>query len=140
MNRAKRSKSRAGSNGRGRRKGADPGRTVQPRPTSVRAGGSGRTSAPPSSGFRDRVERLSYPLLVRLHQLPRWVVTGGFIVLLVAGLMAPKPWGPLCLAVVVILMAWLSYLAWPEGDRTRRMLRLVALGLGAGAIVLRVLE
>jgi hypothetical protein len=83
---------------------------------------------------------VSYPLLVRLHQLPRWVVTGGLVVLLVGGLLAPKPWGPAFLAIVVALMGWLSYLAWPEGDRTRRVLRLVALGLGVGALVLRVLE
>lgn len=67
-------------------------------------------------------------------------MTGGLVVLLVGGLLAPKPWGLVFLAVVVALMSWLSYLAWPEGDRTRRTLRLVAVGLGVGALVLRIFE
>jgi hypothetical protein len=86
------------------------------------------------------VERLSYPLLVRLHGLPRWLVTGALVALLVAGLLAPAPYGPACLAVVVLLMSWLTYLAWHQGDRSRRVVRLVALGLAVAALVLRLLE
>ncbi|HZC25758.1 MAG TPA: DUF6703 family protein [Actinopolymorphaceae bacterium] len=90
-----------------------------------------------SHGLRPVVERLSYPLLVRLHAMPRWFVTGGLALLLVAGLLAPVPYGPVCLAVVVALMAWLTYLAWHQGERSRRAIRLVALGLGVAALLIR---
>lgn len=89
--------------------------------------------------MRQRVERVSYPLLVRLHALPRWIVTGALAAILVAGLLAPSPYGPICLAVVVLLMAWLTYLAWHHGDRTRRTIRIAALALGVVALVLRLL-
>lgn len=91
-----------------------------------------------SRGLRPVIERLSYPLLVRLHGMPRWLVTGGLALLLVAGLLAPVPYGPICLAVVVALMAWLTYLAWHQGERSRRAIRLVALGLGVAALLIRV--
>jgi hypothetical protein len=67
------------------------------------------------------------------------MVTVGLAALLVAGLLAPVPYGPICLAVVVALMAWLTYLAWHEGDPSRRVIRVVALALGGAALVLRIL-
>ncbi len=71
--------------------------------------------------------------------MPRWMVTVGLAALLVAGLLAPAPYGPACLGVVVALMAWLTYLAWHEGDRSRRMIRLVALALGGAALAMRII-
>jgi hypothetical protein len=46
-----------------------------------------------SHGLRPVVERLSYPLLVRLHAMPRWFVTGGLALLLVAGLLLIRLFG-----------------------------------------------
>ncbi|WP_020574539.1 DUF6703 family protein [Actinopolymorpha alba] len=114
----------------------------RPRAKQSRAARTPGSSAaqPPATGFRRSVERVSYPLLVRLHALPRWLVTGGLAAFLVAGLLAPRPYGPICLGVVVAIMAWLSYLAWPQGDRSRRVVRLVAVGLGVAALLLRVFE
>lgn len=71
--------------------------------------------------------------------MPRWMVTIGLAALLVAGLLAPAPYGPVCLGVVVALMAWLTYLAWHEGDRSRRVIRLVALALGGAALAMRII-
>jgi hypothetical protein len=82
--------------------------------------------------------RASYPFVLRLHRMPRWLVTAALAGLLVAGLLAPRPYGPVCLGVVVALMAWLTYLAWHQGDRGRRVIRLVALALGCAALVLRI--
>ncbi|WP_338417578.1 DUF6703 family protein [Actinopolymorpha singaporensis] len=103
------------------------------------SGSSGSASSGSSAGFRRTVERLSYPVILRLHRMPRWMVTIGLAALLVAGLLAPVPYGPVCLGVVVALMAWLTYLAWHEGDRSRRVIRLVALALGGAALAMRLI-
>ncbi|MET9023195.1 DUF6703 family protein [Actinopolymorpha sp. NPDC004070] len=102
-------------------------------------GSSGSSGSPGSTGFRRTAERLSYPVILRLHRMPRWVVTIGLAALLVAGLLTPAPYGPVCLGVVVALMAWLTYLAWHEGDRSRRVIRLVALALGGAALAIRII-
>ncbi|MFD2081433.1 hypothetical protein SAMN05421678_10675 [Actinopolymorpha cephalotaxi] len=96
------------------------------------------SGSPGSTGFRRTAERLSYPVILRLHRAPRWVVTIVLVALLVAGLLAPAPYGPVCLGVVVATMAWLTYLAWHEGDRSRRVIRLVALALGGAALAMRI--
>lgn len=109
--------------------------------TSRRPGASAKGAAAPApgaTGLRRKVERASYPFLLRLHRMPRWLVTGALVALLVAGLLAPSPYGPICLGVVVALMAWLTYLAWHQGDRGRRVIRVVALALGCVALILRI--
>jgi hypothetical protein len=109
--------------------------------TSRRPGASAKGAAAPApsaSGLRNKVERASYPFVLRLHRMPRWLVTGALVALLVAGLLAPSPYGPICLGVVVALMAWLTYLAWHQGDRGRRVIRVVALALGCVALILRI--
>jgi len=83
------------------------------------------------------VERLSYPALVGIHRLPRWLLVVAMVVLLVGGLAAPRPFGPVCLGVVAVFLGWLTYLAWPEGGRGRRGMRVVAMLLAIGATVVR---
>ncbi len=106
-------------------------------PASRPTGGPTRTRP---GGLRAAVERVSYPLLVRLHSLPRWLVTGAMALLLVAGLLAPPPYGTVCLALIVAVVGWLTYLAWHQGERSRRVIRLVALALAGGALVLKLVE
>ncbi|MGH3486589.1 MAG: DUF6703 family protein [Actinopolymorphaceae bacterium] len=94
------------------------------------------STAPAASGFRARVERVSYPLLVRLHTLPRWLVALIPVALLLGGLTAPWPYSSVCLAALVVVMGWVAYLAWHHGDRLRKVIRVVALGLAVVALVL----
>ncbi|HEY6740111.1 MAG TPA: DUF6703 family protein [Actinopolymorphaceae bacterium] len=101
--------------------------------------GSGGSAAAPSS-FRRTVARLSRPALVWLYHRPRWLLAGMTTALVVVGLAAPRPWGPICLGLVAFLLAWLAYLSWPDGDRGRRVIRLVMVGLALGAFVLRLFE
>jgi hypothetical protein len=54
--------------------------------------------------------------------------------LLLAGLMAQPPWGPLALAVVAAFLAWLVVLSWPRLDQRARMIRVATVGLLVGAI------
>lgn len=98
---------------------------------------SASNGAPTRRTLRNRIEAASYPLLVRLHTMPRWLVGAVVVVLVVAGLLAPSPYGPICLAVVIALMAWVIFLAWHHGDATRKAIRLVALVLAVLALALR---
>jgi hypothetical protein len=97
------------------------------------------SAAPAPSGFRARVEKASYALLVRLHALPRWLVALIPVALLLGGLAAPRPYNSACLAVLVLMMGWVAYLAWHHGDRLRRGFRAVALALAVVALVLSLL-
>ncbi|MEQ7125063.1 DUF6703 family protein [Actinopolymorpha sp. B11F2] len=113
-------------------------RTVSSGPHSPRQSRT-TSAAPAASGFRARVEKVSYPLLVRLHTLPRWLVALIPVALLLGGLTAPRPYSSVCLAALVLVMGWVAYLAWHHGDRLRRVFRVVALGLAVVALVLSLL-
>ena len=104
-------------------------------PSGVARGGRG-------TGLRcRRVERLSYPLLVRLHAAAALAGHGRTCrAARRRPARARRRTGRSCLAVVVLLMSWLTYLAWHQGDRSRRVVRLVALGLAVAALVLRLLD
>ncbi|NDL56780.1 DUF6703 family protein [Phytoactinopolyspora mesophila] len=96
-----------------------------PRPGSTRRPGP---SPAPQPGWRANLERVSYPLLVRLTSAPKWllgVVTAG---ILLGGLLAPAPWAPLLLSVVIVFLSWLLVLAWPRLEPTPRMIRTAVIG------------
>ena len=124
----------------------------RPRPSTRPAGrGTGRPAsrgakpappppAPAPTGLRGRIEGASRPLLVRIHRLPRWLVVIVMVALLSGGMLAPGPIGAACLGVVVVFLAWLTYLAWPEGGAGRQVMRVLALVLAAGAAVLRAVQ
>jgi hypothetical protein len=74
-------------------------------------------------------------LLLRLSRLPRLVVPGAVLVLVVAGLAAPAWVGVPCLVVVAAFLGWLATVSWPvleSGGRTLRVLT-VTLLLAAAA-------
>ncbi|WP_342673662.1 DUF6703 family protein [Jiangella gansuensis] len=121
-----------------------PRRTPNRRPAAPGAGsraprpGSSRRPAPagppPKASLRRRLEAVSYPALVRLTALPKWllgILTGG---LLLGGLLAPSPVGPILLGVVVLFLAWLLLLAWPRLTPGSRLVR-TAVIVGMAALV-----
>jgi len=82
------------------------------------------------SEFRRWLESWSYPLLQRLTTAPRWLVALTTVAVLLGGLFAPRPWGPVLLAVVVLFFTWLVVLSWPQLTGGARVARLVVvLGL-----------
>lgn len=109
-------------------------------PRTPRSGGTrrpGPAGPPPAAGIRARVEAVSYPLLVRLSSAPKWlisIVTGG---ILLGGLLAPAPWGPALLGLVVLFLAWLLVLAWPRLRPGSRLVRAVVVGALAALVVTR---
>jgi hypothetical protein len=89
---------------------------------------------------RGRFERFSYPLLARLHALPRWLVIVLPGVLLLLGLILSGPWawvGALLLLVLWVFIGWLTALSWPAISPGQRVFRAVVLIAMLGVIVLK---
>lgn len=90
------------------------------------------TSPPPSA--RGTLEKYSYPILVTLTGLPKWllgIVAGG---LLLGGLLAPTPWGPIMLGIVTLFLLWLLILAWPRMSSSGRLTRAVVVAAMVAAV------
>ncbi len=86
-------------------------------------------------GWRAGLERASYPILLRLTRLPKWflgLLTAG---VLLGGLLAPAPWSPILLALVVLFLTWLLVLAWPKLEPTARIIRATVIAALAALIV-----
>jgi hypothetical protein len=84
-----------------------------------------------SSPFRRAVERRSTASLTWLATRPRWVPFVLVLALLLGGLFAPPVIGAACLAVLLLGLVWLTYLAWPKltaGGRLTRVLLVVLVG------------
>jgi hypothetical protein len=94
------------------------------------AGRPDRPAAPPPSPARARLNRVSAPLLIRMHALPRWVVPVVMGLLLAGGLFVSGWLGTLLLAIVTAFIFWLFALSWPVLTPGGRVARgLVAVGL-----------
>ncbi|WP_298329445.1 DUF6703 family protein [Haloactinopolyspora sp.] len=105
-----------------------------------RPGGSRRPGppVPPArSSARVRLEGFSYPILVRLSSAPKWLIGIGTGAVLLGGLLAPPPWGPALLGLVVLFLAWLLTLAWPRLDSTARFVRFLVVVALAAVVVAR---
>lgn len=72
--------------------------------------------------------------MVKLTGAPKWLVGAVTAAFLLAGLLAPAPWGTLAMAVVTLFVVWLLTLAWPKLDTQGRAVR-GFVALGAAAIV-----
>ncbi len=83
----------------------------------------------PTTDVRRSVERRSGPLLVVLSGLPRLLVPLISLALLIGCLSLPAGYGAACLAVLGLLVGWLSYLSWPVVHAQARLVRLATLAL-----------
>ena len=63
--------------------------------------------------LRRTIERRSAPLLLTLRGLPKWALFLAVLAAALGGLFAPAPVGAALLALVALVIGWLSYLAWP---------------------------
>ena len=88
-----------------------------------------------ANGFRGKVERSSAPLLLWLSARPRFVIPVLSAVLLIGGLASPPAIGVPLLALLVLLVGWLSYLSWPVVEGFQRFVRVGTIGLVLAAIV-----
>jgi hypothetical protein len=88
-----------------------------------------------SEPFRRRVERRSAVLLGRIGRLPTWSPLVVVLGLTSAGLLVRGPVGALLLAVLALLLGWLSYLSWPALQPGGRLVRALVLALVVAAAV-----
>lgn len=97
-------------------------------------GGAPRPARPPATGARATFERLSLPLLARMHAMPRWLIVILPAVLLFVGLLLRDSWawlGGIVLLLVWLFLTWLTALSWPAltpGSRFFRALIVLAFG------------
>lgn len=115
-------------------------------PTSggANAGGSnaGGTPGRPSPAGRSTLERVSLPLLTRLHAMPRWIVVVAPAALLLGGLLLRDSWawlGGILLGIVWLFLAWLTALSWPALSPGSRMIRGLVVVVFGGVVVLKFL-
>jgi hypothetical protein len=115
-----------------RRPAAPTARTTAPRPAARRP-----APAPtaPAGGIRGSLERASSPLLTRLTRAPRWLVGVVSAAVLLGGLLAPLPWGPMLLGMVALFLGWLLLLAWPALDAGGRAIRAAVVVLALAATI-----
>lgn len=78
---------------------------------------------------RTRLEQLSAPALLRLHEMPRWIFPSLTALLLVGGLLVPNGIvAAVLLSLLLLLLLWLIALSWPLLRPFPRLLRLGVLG------------
>ncbi len=105
--------------------------------------GAGRPAPRPTStspGARGTLERISLPLLAKLHATPRWLIVVLPAILLFGGLLLRDSWawlGGILLAVVWIFLAWLTALSWPALSPGSRFFRALIVVFFAGIVVLK---
>lgn len=92
----------------------------------------------PATGWRAGLERRSVGPLMVMSSLPGWLVPVLLGALLVAGLMLPFAWSGLLLLVPTVFLGWLLLLSWPVITPGGRLLRLLAVLVLIGAMVVRV--
>ncbi|NED99956.1 DUF6703 family protein [Phytoactinopolyspora halotolerans] len=114
------------------RRPANPGAARAPRPGSSRRPGPAPVA---QLGWRAGLERASYPILVRLTRLPKWflgLITAG---VLLGGLLAPAPWSPVLLALIILFLTWLLVLAWPKLEPAARIIRAAVIAVVAALLI-----
>jgi hypothetical protein len=95
---------------------------------------------PAASPLRKELERVSAPLLVLFHRLPRPVFAALPLLLLVLGAFLPVPIALVCLVLALLLLAWLAFLSWPRASGGQRVMRLVVPGLVVLIAILRIIR
>ena len=78
--------------------------------------------------------------LTYLRQLPPWTIPVLSAVLLVAGLAIKGPVGAAAIALLLVFLGWLAYLAWPRLDPAGRLLRVIILAGGVALAVWQALR
>lgn len=85
--------------------------------------------------FRSRLEHASAPWVERLNTVPRPVGLVVLVVLLVVGILAPRPWSGIAFLVVSAFVGWLLFLTWQRLTLPERLMRLAVLVLALAVAV-----
>lgn len=94
-----------------------------------------RDPQPRPAPLRTRIERVSRPVLTRLHALPRLLVPAATLVLIALGAFAPPALALVAFALLFVFIAWIAFLSWPvvpTSGRVTRVGMLVLIAVLAG--------
>ena len=88
--------------------------------------------------FRSRLEHASAPWVERLNTVPRAVGLAVLVVVLVVGVVAPRPWAGIAFLVVSAFVGWLLFLTWQRLTLPERLMRIAVLVLAVAVAVVRI--
>ena len=81
----------------------------------------------PVSPLRQRITKISYPYVARLHRMPKLTLPGITLVLALVGVFAPVVVGVPALILLALLLGWLAFLSWPAVTTGPRLLRIFSI-------------
>lgn len=87
---------------------------------------SQRSTPQPASPLRQRLTKASYPLIARLHAMPKLTLPLITVALVLLGGFAPLAVAVPALLLLALLLGWLGFLSWPVVSPGSRMLRIFA--------------
>ncbi|WP_327641104.1 DUF6703 family protein [Kribbella sp. NBC_00482] len=87
---------------------------------------NGRMSTP-SSPLRQRITKVSYPYVAKLHAAPKLTLPAITLFLALVGVFAPVPVGLPALVLLAMLLGWLAFLSWPAVTTGPRFLRIFSI-------------
>ncbi|WP_328321734.1 hypothetical protein OHA70_25185 [Kribbella sp. NBC_00382] len=85
---------------------------------------SSTPSSQPVSPLRARITKASYPIVARLHAMPKLTPPGITLVLALVGVFAPVTVGIPALILLALLLGWLGFLSWPVVSTGARGMRI----------------
>jgi hypothetical protein len=88
---------------------------------------SSPSGSQPVSSMRQRLTKISYPYVARLHAAPKLTLPGITLVLALAGVFAPVVIGVPALVLLALLLGWLAFLSWPAVKGGPKFLRLFSI-------------
>lgn len=109
------------------------------KPSGAKPSASAARAGQPS---RARLEQVSYPILVAMQRVPRWLVVVLMALCLFLGLIqtGSLAWlGGILLLLVAAFLGWLVALSWPVISPGSRALRVLVVVAVAGIAVLKFL-
>ncbi|MEV8372667.1 DUF6703 family protein [Kribbella sp. NPDC056861] len=85
---------------------------------------SSTPSSQPVSPLRARITKASYPIVAKLHAMPKLTLPGITLVLALIGVFAPVSVGIPALILLALLLGWLGFLSWPVVSTGARLMRI----------------
>jgi len=84
-------------------------------------------SSQPVRPLRQRITKVSYPYVAKLHAAPKLTLPGITLVLALAGVFAPVVVAVPALVLLALLLGWLAFLSWPVVTTGPKFLRLFSI-------------
>jgi hypothetical protein len=84
---------------------------------------SSASPSQPVSPLRARITKISYPVVAKLHTMPKLTLPGITLVLALVGVFAPLSVGIPALILLALLLGWLGFLSWPVVTTGQRFIR-----------------